>query len=247
MKTKIRFILLIAIVLASIEISAAVDLSIWGCGEDAWCKENVFVSKPTSEGMFTEIKIKVASASGIKETAIVSVVSDYYEGTTPVYFNGKMMGYGNSINIETIPNKGYATGEDHCAVNEICPVFTTLKLKAKNVNKDENHVPIYIYVTDINGNGIAGEGYGYKTIFGTIFDSPELSDQIQPTVVSHTPPLSTSKGGDDSVTIYGNVQEEKSVILQPNDTPIKKSPGFDVVLSVFSITALLILIISNKH
>jgi hypothetical protein len=233
MKIKIRIILLLAIVSASIGISAAGDLSVWGCGVDEWCKENVFVSKPTTEGMFTEINIRVASVGGIKETAIVSVVSDYYEGTTPVYFNGKMMGYGDSTTLETIPNKGYATGEGHCAANEICPFGTILKLKAKNVNKDENHVPIYIYVTDINGNGVAAEDYGYKIIYGTIYDSPE-SDQIEPTFVGHAQPSSTSKGGDDSVTVYGTILNDEPT---PEPNPTKKSPGFDV--AIFSITTTL--------
>lgn len=49
-----------------------------------------------------------------------------------------------------------------------------------------------------------------------------------------------ARGGDDSVTIYGTTYDRAT------PTPIQ-SPGFDFILSVFSITALLILRLTKKR
>lgn len=112
-----------------------------------------------------------------------------------------------------------------------------IKLKAKSVSKDVSHIPVQITLSQDGHPIVIGTSYG------TIYQNPELP--IAQTTQQSTP--STSKSEDDTVTVYGSIQDDKSLILQPKDTPTKESSGFDVVLSVFSIAALLILRVSKKR
>lgn len=234
MRIKILFILLLTIVLASIGTSEATSfVGLGGCSSGGICPTSFQTGKgiiqqgieilPTTEGYDATMHIPIYYSGGGSvdyDTGEIVKASD-------VRFHLKV----TSDFYETYESD-YNTGLSDNAYFQMIDI----KLRAKSVSKDVSHIPVQITLSQ------DGQPIRIGTSYGTIYKNPELP--TAQTTQQSTP--STSKGGDDTVTVYGDIQDEKSFILQPKDTPTKESSGFGVVLSVFSIGTLLIIIRVSK-